>query len=194
MRKQLQKEDDNIVKTMGSRRIKFVERGGKSLESLLCKTNPWKDVHCGRGDCVICRSGKGGQCRTESCVYEVKCLQCEEKGIKRIYIGESGKSGYERMIQHWRSWRGREKDSFLWKHDLLDHGGKLDETKLAARIISKPQKALQRQVEEAVHILEELPETLMNSKSGYGVNKIPRISIIVGEDVRERREDMEGKR
>ena len=27
---------------MGSRRIKFVERGGRTLESLLCRTNPWK--------------------------------------------------------------------------------------------------------------------------------------------------------
>jgi hypothetical protein len=181
LRKRLQSEDDRLVETMGSRRIKFVERGGRTLESLLCRTNPWKERHCGREGCVICRSGKGGQCRTESVVYEVKCGQCEREGRgRKVYIGETGKSGYERMVQHWRSWRAKESDSFLWKHDSNVHGGRMEESQLVARIISKPKKALQRQIEEAVRILEEEPQALLNSKSGYGVNKIPRISVIMG--------------
>ena len=139
---------------------------------------------------MICRSGKGGHCRTESVVYEVKCGQCESEGRgRRVYIGETGKSGYERMVQHWRSWRAKESDSFLWKHDANVHGGNMDESQLIAKIISKPKKALQRQIEEAVRILEEEPQALLNSKSGYGVNKIPRISVIMGEDIKDKRDD-----
>ena len=121
---------------------------------------------------------RGANFCIEAVVYQVQCGQCEEeKGLRQVYIGETGKSGFERMVQHWRSWRGKEKDSFLWKHDLMVHGGKMDESKLTAKIISKPRKALQRQIEEAVRIQEEKPGTIMNSKSGFGTNKIPRISI-----------------
>ena len=42
---------------------------------------------------------------------------------------------------------------------------------------------------EAVRILEEKPGTIMNSKSGSSTHKISRISITVGEDVKERRDD-----
>jgi hypothetical protein len=59
-----------MVETMLSRRINFVERGGRTLESLLC--------------------------RTESIVYEVRCGQCQREGWwTRVYIREKGKSGYE---------------------------------------------------------------------------------------------------
>ena len=67
----------------------------------------------------------------------------------------------------------------------------MDESKLIAKIISKPKKALQRQIEEAVRILAEEPGNILNSKSGYGTNKIPRITITVGEDVKDRRADRE---
>ena len=36
MKKQLQLEDDNMAKAMGTRRVKFVERGGKTLQAMLC--------------------------------------------------------------------------------------------------------------------------------------------------------------
>ena len=50
-------------------------------------------------------------------------------------------------------------------------------------------KALQRQVEEAVRIEEEEEGELMNRKKGYRSKKIPIIRIMIGEDMRGRRDE-----
>ena len=141
----------------------------------------------------MCDNGDLGNCRVESCVYEIKCAICEGKGIRKVYIGETGKSGWERASQHWRDWRRKDSESSLHKHDMNEHEGKLKKTDMKMRIISKPRKALQRQVEEAVRISEEEPEALMNSKSEYGNNRIPRITVMVGDEEKARRKDREEK-
>ena len=190
LRKRLQREEDGLAKTLGTRRVKFVERGGKSLQSLLCNSNPWAKKHCG-SVCPICDSGDLGKCRSESVVYEIRCSLCEKRGKRKVYLGETGKSGWERGEQHWRGWRKKEKNSCLWKHNINDHDGKLGEEEEGCKmkILSKPRRALQRQVEEAIRILEEEPRALMNSKSGYGNNKIPRISVMMGDEEVTRRKD-----
>ena len=58
-------------------------------------------------------------------------------------------------------------------------------------ILSKPRKALSRQIEEAVRIAEEDERDLMNSKSMFRTNRIPRITIAMGDKVRMRRKDKE---
>ena len=60
---------------------------------------------------------------------------------------------------------------------------------MKVKIVSKVQKALQRQIKEAVRIMEDVPAEIMNSKSGFGNNKIPRISITMGDDTKLRRKD-----
>ena len=87
-------------------------------------------------------------------------------------MGESGRSAWERGGDHLREWRAKGEGSFLWKHSVNKHGGELGEGEVKMRVISTPRKALQRQVEEAVRIEEEEEEGLMNSKKGYGANKI----------------------
>ena len=58
-------------------------------------------------------------------------------------------------------------------------------------ILSKPRKALARQVEEAVRIAEEEEMNIMNSKSMFGTNRIPRITIAMGDKTRTKRKDKE---
>ena len=130
----------------------------------------------------------------ESLVYGIVYSVCEAKGVRKIYIGEMGMSGWERASQHWRDWRGKDKGSSLHKHDVNEHEGKLRKNDMKMHIISKPRKALQRQVEEAIRIAEEEPEAIMNSKSGYGNNHIPRITVMMGDEEKARRKDKEEKR
>ena len=125
----------------------------------------------------MCDHGNLGDCRSESVVYEIKCGVCEEgrgkeegeegrgkgEGKRRVYIGETGKSGWERAAQHWRAWAAKSPKSCLHKHDVNEHGGRLKKTDMKMCILSKPRRALQHQVEEAVRILEEEPESLLNS-------------------------------
>ena len=94
-----------------------------------------------------------------------------------------------------KAWRRREDGSFLWKHETNEHSeGGLGEGDIQMKVIGKPRKALQRQVEEAVRIEVEKEGDLMNSKKGYGNNKIPRIRIAMGEDVRGNRSEWERER
>ena len=116
LRKQLQEEEYKLAKVLGTRRVKFVERGGRSLQSILCVSNPWGKRHCGR-KCPMCDNGDLGKCRKESVVYEIKCVVCEKVGKRRVYVGETGKSGWERAAQHWEGWRNKSPKSCLHKHD-----------------------------------------------------------------------------
>ena len=110
-------------------------------------------------------------------------------------MGETGRSAWERGNDHLKAWREKEEGSFLWKHHFNEHGEDgMGEGDIKMEVIGKPRKALQRQVEEAVRIGEEKPGELMNSKKEYGHNKIPRIRIAMGDEIRGRRDDWERER
>ena len=87
LRKLLQEEDDKLTKMLGMKRVRFVERGGVSIASILCRSNPWREQMCQRKGCQICRGGKGGECRVESVVYQIQCMVCkEERGLRLSLI------------------------------------------------------------------------------------------------------------
>ena len=80
------------MQTLKLKRVKFVERGGNSIQGILCRSNPWKEKKCGDGECMVCRTEVKGDCRVESVVYEVKYTKCEVEGKRRVYVGETGRS------------------------------------------------------------------------------------------------------
>ena len=43
-----------------------------------------------------------GKCRKEVVVYETKCGKCKEKGVRKVYIGKTWRSVFDRMGEHWR--------------------------------------------------------------------------------------------
>ena len=87
-------------------------------------------------DCNICfrmtrlydlcesQSRKDRKCddlQTEGVVYSMKCKKCEEKGQKKIYIGETGGKLEVRMKEH--SYRNREevKRTETYRHSENEH-------------------------------------------------------------------------
>ena len=62
--------------------LKVVERCGLKLQDLLCKSNPWDNVDCGRLDCFTCDSSAKEEkpqyknCHQRSVVYETRCETC----------------------------------------------------------------------------------------------------------------------
>ena len=83
--------------------LKVVERGGHKLQDILCKSNPWSSVACGRSDCFTCDSSIRGEnpnfksCYQRSIVYETWCNTCVKNHGKKcdytdedqdIYVGE----------------------------------------------------------------------------------------------------------
>ena len=98
-------------------------------------------------------------CTKEGVLYIIDCQTCRLKGVKRQYIGQSSRSGYQ---------RGREHDKVIGEgvetHPLTIHfeeehkGEKQD---ILFRIINKYQTALSRQVAESV-LIEEVTTKQMN--------------------------------
>ena len=101
----------------------------------------------------------------EGVVYEIECQVCKENGVRRVYLGETGRSVYERMLNHWDDWDKKKEGSSLWKHSVNEHGGLLDDDKFYVKVLRRPRTALERQVLEGVLIEEEKLGELLNSKS-----------------------------
>merc|ERR1712105_61528 len=93
----------------------------------LGKSNLWAGQwHCPRNDCAVCkgrawiaeeteqlrdrpkehpRLAKSKTkalpiCTKEGVVYTIECTTCRKEGRKRIYWGESSRSGYQRGCEH----------------------------------------------------------------------------------------------
>ena len=77
LKRRLQERDTKMVESMGLRKVKFIERGGRSVQGILCKSNPWKEKECGGKDCLVCKTEAKGECRVELVVYQVECGKCE---------------------------------------------------------------------------------------------------------------------
>ena len=77
----------------------------------------------------------------------------------------------ERTREHWQSYRSRNKDSHLLKHQELQHGGA--PPKFVMRLVSRAKTALERQTKEAVRIRRRGGEgAILNSNTTVRQNSI----------------------
>ena len=108
----------------------------------------------------------------------------EKRGRKEYstkYIGETGRSGYERGIEHVRDFENCEETSHLLKHYIIFHKDvKKSEMKFGMRLRNCYRSPIERQVGEAIAIDREKRKgtVLMNSKSEYNRCQIARISTL----------------
>ena len=101
-------------------RIKFVERVGKCLGSLLIKKDPWTGV-CGCESCMPCMTGGGGRCMRKGVVYSIMCKLCEAKGMKSVYFGESARTPFDRGQEQMSALDNQSEKSPLWNHHREVH-------------------------------------------------------------------------
>ena len=87
------------------------------------------------------------------------------------------------MGRNWELWEKKLENSCLHKHDVLEHGGTLEKKQFRVKVEEKSRTVLARQVGEGVRIEEESPECILNSKSEYGHNRVPRIRIQIGNTI-----------
>ena len=163
--KKLQKIEDRLSLITGYR-VRVTETAGSQLCRILPNTNPWKGLDCMRADCYPCSQGgeKLQDCKKRNIVYESSCLECnpEEEnksrksnklsGCEGIYVGESGRSLYERAGVHLADARGMSEDSHIIKHWATSHPEKKAAPKFRMKVISSFQDALTRQISESVRI------------------------------------------
>ena len=112
---------------------------------------------------------------------EVKKKKHENKEFKVKYIGETGRSGYERGLEHVRDFENCEETSHLLKHYLIFHRDvKKSDMKFGMRLRKSYRFPIERQVGEAIAIDRESRKgtILMNSKSEYNRCQIARITTL----------------
>lgn len=177
---EMAKKLDKICKIEAERsgiKIKVIERGGQRL-STVCGSNPTKTPGCKRGDCTICKGEKPGLCSEIGPIYEVQCIQCENEGIKTIYIGESGKNGYLRSLDHKTAIRKLDPKNAMGKHCIVQHESQHIDIKM--KIIAVHKTCVMRQNGEAVWITNTDCDMLMNSRIEHHQPPISRIVIQTG--------------
>ena len=122
-------------------------------------------------------------------VYKVVCEECLSRGIRKVYYGETSRTAYERGKEHVDGYMGEKEANHMYKHVVNEHGG--ERVNFSMKVVSCHDKPLSRQLEEAVLIEEEKESSLMNSKSEFNRCRIPRISIMMGNDlVKENGDDL----
>ena len=95
------------------------------------------------------------------------------------YIGETGRSGYERGLEHLKDFENCDENSHILKHYLMYHRDmKRSDMRFGMRLRQCFRTPIERQIGEAVAIDREsrFGTVLMNSKSEYNRCTIERIS------------------
>ena len=82
LRKVVQAENSNDMK------FKIIETGGRTVKSLLQRSNPTATAGCSADDCIACKGGNrgaGGNCRRSSVTYEIECVPLPRRRKKYLH-------------------------------------------------------------------------------------------------------------
>ena len=191
-------------------RIKFIERAGVKLVDMLHKADPWAGEDCQRSKCTLCYTkmvtGKNLEqsCSRRSVIYETHCETCFKREVesiqkenleeqekkkrieqikKYVYIGESSRSGYERLWEHQRALEQLSPESHMLKHIVAAHSEEeIEDIEFHARIVKYTRTSIERQIRESTLIQESRENNhVLNSKAEYNRCSIPRLTTKLGE-------------
>ena len=151
-------------------------------------------------------------CSARNVTYETWCGTCEDRDKEKLeeektleapegerkgrtevmkvrlhkYVGETGRSSFERGVEHTRDRKKWKLGSHMLKH-IAEHHEEEDEAKVdfRMRIIRTHRSAFERQIYEGVRIQRERRENnILNSKSEYSRCALPRLEVKLGESSR----------
>ena len=162
--------------------IKVIERVNESVKKNIQKSNPFNLNNCGRFDCMMCRLGSKTSCRVRGIVYELRCVPCSII----VYRGQSSRSGYERINEHFDDWKEcREKmrndqhageKSVLNYHSIKYHNNNdfQVEIKIISQNFGDPMKRL---ITESVLIDELDDKDNQNRKKEWSYVRLPQVTL-----------------
>ena len=164
---QLQKRMQVYIKAHNGN-IKVVEKSGTKMVRLLLKNDPFRNKEC--GDCMACKSGGSGNCRTSGIVYDILC----EGDCPFVYHGHTSSNGYTRGTKHAQDLVA--KCERLWKHCVNEHNGEIPNFRM--NIVAQCRNdSTKRQIIESILIRNTKPKHTMNERSEWNSVRIPRIAI-----------------
>ena len=159
-------------------RVKIVEKGGRNIESLLAKKDPFMKENCTEKLCPLCNNGDGKldiACNTNNVGYRWTCKTCKDGNKIAVYEGETSRSARMRGLEHIRGKHNKQADNVLYKHQLKEHRNETAAFEMEITGIFKD--ALSRQADEAVRIFARQGHELMNSKSEFNHPPVSRIIL-----------------
>ena len=175
--KELKKREEEINKN-SKERIKIVEGGGIKMKDILVKKNPFPNQGCEKKKCLLCENVSNRlkvPCNSNNVGYRLICETCQDRGLDKIYEGETARSASMRGAEHLSNFRSGRADSALYKHKQNDH--KEEEMKFRMEITNKFRDPLTRQANEAVRISSRRKNEILNSKNEFNHPPITRITV-----------------
>ena len=197
--KMLRQEESHLEKVTGYR-VKYVEKAGQNIGSLLVRSNPWSGIDCGRRGCLLCETkAKTGKNLSQSCskrnlTYQTWCNSCKERDEEGkteedkqktslfTYVGETAKSAHERGGEHLYDMKNLSMASHMLKHVVDKHEGEqFEQVDFRMKILKFHRSSFERQINEAVTIQAiRVTNTLLNSRSEYNRSAVPRLALKLG--------------
>ena len=112
-------------------------------------------------------------------------MECKEKGKEIHYVGETHRSFWDRAREHQKALSDRDNKYAVSKHWEISHPELEVPPQFKYKVINQPRYSLHRQIQEALEIGSREEGTLLNSKTEWGQNPLPRISTTFLETVEE---------
>ena len=151
-------------------KIKVVEKAGQTIKQVLQRSDPYQNNTCNRDNCFVCANDIPINCRERGIVYELRCTVCQN----RKYRGQTGRSEFERVGEHFEGLEGEDPSTPLFRHKELYHPDEefSVEVKVLAKCFGKPSR---RMITEAVLIDELGADETMNNKSEWTYTKLYKL-------------------
>ena len=173
-------------------RVRMVEAAGTPLSRLF--SLDMSDGRCHRADCHVCitHNGKGSsRCKRKSVVYLSLCQVCKlSNSDQGCYVGETGRSLYERSKEHVEDAINLKEGSHILKHWATAHPNLLTLPAFSFHVVRTHKSSLDRQIHEAVKIAEC---GTLNAKCEYRQNQVKRLSVHLTERELKAAEDKAAK-
>ena len=104
-------------------------------------------------------------------------MTCHQQGINKVYWGESHRAAIDRAQNHWTALETSNTSYAVVKHQINDHPNSSNHN-FKFKVHESYQNSLERQIKEAILIDKEDPAVKLNSKAEWGLNSIPRVTIV----------------
>ena len=146
--------------------VKVIFTPGRKLNDIFCSSRPYDKPKCTRRNCVVCDNLEKGDCTTQAPVYLVTCIICKEK-----YVGETGRSAYDRLTEHLRNASNPTSRSYTEEafaiHYRENHANKIPQ--LRFEILDSDINIIRRKIFESYYIYSIKPT--INNQSRMHSNK-----------------------
>ena len=114
-------------------------------------------------------------CNSHNVGYQLVCDTCADRGVEKVYEGETSRSARIRGAEHSRDFKKGAADSAMYKHKQNEHSN--EEMAFSMKITKRFSDPLSRQANEAARISIREKYGLLNSKNEFNRPPIARISV-----------------